>query len=106
MMIAENWMNDVAVTLGKEPSFVRYTNLFREGQKAHYTQIIEENALERCWNECLKQSQYEQSRQDVNEFNVRNKWKKRGVCIIPTMFGISFAATFLNQGGKMLKEIF
>lgn len=31
-----------------------------------------------------------------------NRWKKRGVAIIPTKFGVSFGAKFLNQGGALL----
>lgn len=27
----------------------------------------------------------------------QNRWKKRGMCIIPTKFGISFTVPFLNQ---------
>lgn len=30
----------------------------------------------------------------------QNRWKKRGMCIIPTKFGISFTVPFLNQVRK------
>ena len=32
----------------------------------------------------------------------KHEWKKRGLAIIPTMFGIAFGLKFLNQGGALL----
>ena len=34
---------------------------------------------------------------DVFFVGRENRWKKRGIAIIPTKFGISFTALFLNQ---------
>ena len=100
MMIAENWINDVAIVLEKEPNDVRYANLFKDGQKTHYNQTIEGNSLERCFLECLEQSEHEKNKTELNEFNKRSKWKKRGIAVIPTMYGLAFTASFMNQGGK------
>ena len=100
MMIAENWINDVAVVLEKDPRDVRYANLFKDGQTTHYNQPIEGDSLERCLLECLKFSEYEKTRAELNEFNAKNKWKKRGIAVIPTMYGLAFTASFMNQGGK------
>nr|CAD7392474.1 unnamed protein product [Timema cristinae] len=33
---------------------------------------------------------------------VINRWKKRGLSVVPTMFGISFTALFLNQAGALV----
>uniref|UniRef100_A0A673TAA5 FAD-binding PCMH-type domain-containing protein n=1 Tax=Suricata suricatta TaxID=37032 RepID=A0A673TAA5_SURSU len=35
-------------------------------------------------------------------FSRENCWKKRGLSIIPTKFGISFSNPFLNQGGALI----
>jgi xanthine dehydrogenase/oxidase len=45
---------------------------------------------------------YESRRQAVDEFNSTHKWKKRGLSLIPTKFGISFTALFLNQAGALV----
>ena len=44
------------------------------------------------------------NREKVVKFNAENKWKKRGIAMIPTKFGIAFTAPHLNQGlyGKNL----
>lgn len=31
-----------------------------------------------------------------------NRWKKRGISIVPTKFGIAFTALFLNQAGALI----
>lgn len=38
----------------------------------------------------------------VDAFNAAHKWKKRGISIIPTKFGISFTALHLNQAGALV----
>ena len=101
MMIAENWINDVALTLGKDPAEVREGNLFMKGDRTHYNQEIEDETLQRCWQSCLEQSQYWKVRDEISKFNSENRWKKRGVSVIPTMFGISYTALFLNQAGDL-----
>lgn len=51
----------------------------------------------------LKQdADYESRRRAVDEFNRSHKWKKRGLSLIPTKFGISFTALFLNQAGALV----
>ena len=100
MIIAENWINDIALTLNEDPAKVREKNLFRKGQKTHFNQEIEEDALYRCWQKCLKQSGYYETREELETFNNQHRFKKRGISIIPTMFGISFTVQYMNQAGK------
>ncbi len=103
-MNVETWMNDVALTLGEDPAVIRGKNLIQKGKLTHYNQLVEESNVVDCWNECLKQSGYYEVREELKKFNAANKWKKRGISIIPTRFGISFTIQkFLNQAGK---EIF
>lgn len=35
-------------------------------------------------------------------FSRENKYKKRGISIIPTKYGIAFGISFLNQGGALV----
>ena len=104
--MAENWITDIAIILGKDPSVIREKNLFREGKMTHYTQVVENDALERCWKECLAQSKYFEVKEELKKFNEENKWKKKGIAVIPTMFGISFTATYLNQTGKNIANFY
>lgn len=50
----------------------------------------------------MENSNYEQRLAEVRAFNKENRWKKRGISIIPTKFGIAFTAPFLNQAGALV----
>ncbi|XP_037663546.1 xanthine dehydrogenase/oxidase [Choloepus didactylus] len=102
MLIAEYWMSEVAVTCGLPAEEVRRQNMYEEGDLTHFNQKLEGFTLTRCWEECLASSQYEARRKEVEKFNKENCWKKRGLCIIPTKFGISFTVPFLNQAGALV----
>ena len=41
----------------------------------------------------------ENRRQAIVEFNETHRWKKRGMAVIPTMYGINFPVKYLNQAG-------
>ncbi|KAM7365856.1 hypothetical protein PAMP_016751 [Pampus punctatissimus] len=97
MMVAESWMTDVAQSLGLSGEEVRRMNLYMEGESTPYNQILDQFTLDRCWNECLARSSYEQRRATIKLYNRQNRWTKRGLAIVPTKFGISFTAVFLNQ---------
>uniref|UniRef100_A0A3P9KBT9 Xanthine dehydrogenase/oxidase n=1 Tax=Oryzias latipes TaxID=8090 RepID=A0A3P9KBT9_ORYLA len=102
MMIAESWITDVAQSLGLTAEEVRRLNLYMEGEKTPYNQILHGLTLDRCWNECLSQSRYEEKRTAAGLFNKQNRWTKRGIAVVPTKFGISFTAAFLNQAGALV----
>ena len=48
------------------------------------------------------ESKYQERRTAIETFNKENKWRKRGLALIPTKFGISFTALWLNQAGALV----
>ncbi|CAG0901568.1 unnamed protein product, partial [Darwinula stevensoni] len=102
MMICEQWMQDVAELLRLDPVMVREKNLFKEGDQTLQTNILTHCTVRRCWEECLKNSDFFYRRGLVQKFNRENQWKKRGLAMIPTAYGISFGIRFLNQGGALV----
>lgn len=72
-------------------------NFLSEGSILHYGQKIEQCTLQRLWNELKSKSDFLNAREKVEQFNLHNRWKKRGVAMIPTKFGISFTTKFMNQ---------
>lgn len=45
----------------------------------------------------MESSNFQQRRAAAVEFNKANRFRKRGLALIPTKFGISFTTMFLNQ---------
>jgi xanthine dehydrogenase/oxidase len=54
------------------------------------------------YQQVLDESSYLSRREAITEYNKTHKWSKRGLSIIPTKFGISFTALFLNQAGALV----
>ncbi|XP_061780151.1 xanthine dehydrogenase/oxidase [Nerophis lumbriciformis] len=102
MLVAESWITDVAQSLGVPTDKVRRLNLYKEGDSTPYNQVLEQITLDRCWDECLSRSGYQERRAAVELYNKQNRWTKRGLAIVPTKFGISFTALFLNQAGALV----
>ncbi|XP_053170512.1 xanthine dehydrogenase/oxidase [Scomber japonicus] len=69
MMIAESWMTDVAQSLGRPAEEVRRLNLYAEGDATPFNQILDQFTLDRCWDECLARSQYEERRAAIQLYN-------------------------------------
>uniref|UniRef100_A0A8D0DGS0 Xanthine dehydrogenase n=1 Tax=Sander lucioperca TaxID=283035 RepID=A0A8D0DGS0_SANLU len=92
MMVTESWMTDVAQSLGRPAEEVRRLNLYVEGESTPYNQILDQLTLDRCWDQCLQRSGYQQRRAAADLYNRQNRWTKRGLAIVPTKFGISFTA--------------
>ncbi|KAL0435421.1 UNVERIFIED_CONTAM: Xanthine dehydrogenase 1 [Sesamum radiatum] len=101
MLIAENWIQRISMEVQKSPEEIREINFQREGSVLHYGQQIEHFTLERLWNELKASCNLLSARKEV-EF-LQNRWKKRGVAIVPTKFGISFTAKFMNQAGALVQ---
>ncbi|CAG9578686.1 unnamed protein product [Danaus chrysippus] len=102
MFGAENMIWDIAAKLNKSQDEIRRINLYTENSITHYGQVLTHCTLQRCWDECVEKSNLSQRRKDIEEFNKQNRWRKRGISIIPTKFGIAFTEKFLNQAGALL----
>ena len=53
--------------------------------------------IETCWHLVEQRGGFQARRQAVASFNAGSRYRKRGLALIPTKFGIAFTAFFLNQ---------
>ncbi|XP_043916138.1 xanthine dehydrogenase/oxidase-like [Protopterus annectens] len=102
MMLAECWINDVSLKCGLLAEAVRRMNLYSEGDLTPFGMKQENITLQRCWEECVIKSNYHDRRKQIEEFNRQHRWKKRGMAIIPTQYGIGFTVSFMNQAGALV----
>ena len=102
LMVAESWIEKIAMKLGLSTEEVRQRNLYKEGELTHFNQKLVNCTLSRCWDECSKMAGFNQLRAEVDQFNANNRWKKRGLAMIPVKFGIAFTAVHLNQNGALI----
>nr|QEO19121.1 rosy [Rhagovelia antilleana] len=102
MLMGETMYRHVAQTLNKDYLEIIELNMYKEDESTHFNQKIEHNTLERCWTECLRDSKFQERKAAVEKFNSEHRWRKRGIAVVPTKFGISFTTTFLNQAGALV----
>ncbi|PYI22470.1 xanthine dehydrogenase [Aspergillus japonicus CBS 114.51] len=102
MFFAESIMEEVADHLNIPVEDFRIQNMYKSGDKTHYNQELKDWHVPLMYNQVLEESSYAERRKAVTEYNKDHKWSKRGMAIIPTKFGISFTALFLNQAGALV----
>ncbi|XP_033229237.1 xanthine dehydrogenase-like [Belonocnema kinseyi] len=102
MFAAENYIREIAEFLGQDPVKIAEMNLYKEGDITPYNQLISYCTIDRCWKECLHSSNFEKRQAEVRLYNQEHRFKKRGIAILPTKFGIAFTVLFLNQAGALV----
>lgn len=102
MLVCEDWVTAIGLRLGKSPEEIRELNLYCEGDRTPYNQVLDQLSLRRVWAECLNRAEYQERRARVDQYNRQNRWTKRGLAVVPTKFGIAFTAVFLNQAGALV----
>ena len=104
MVAIEEIMDAVARELGKDPLEVRKRNYYGKTERnvTHYYQTVEHNMLEEMTAELEASSDYATRREAIRAFNAASPILKKGLALTPVKFGISFTASFLNQGGALV----
>lgn len=102
MFIAETYMEEVADRLGIPVEKFREINMYDVGGVTHFNQTLTDWHVPLMYKQVLEESNYATRREAITKFNKESKWRKRGLSIIPTKFGISFTALFLNQAGALV----
>ncbi|MCQ4281244.1 xanthine dehydrogenase molybdopterin binding subunit [Pseudomonas stutzeri] len=104
MVAIEEIMDTVARELGKDPLDVRKRNYYGKTERnvTPYYQTVEHNMLEEMTAELEASSEYAKRREEIRAFNAKSPILKKGLSLTPVKFGISFTASFLNQGGALV----
>ncbi len=106
----ETVIEEIALKTGLDALDVRKANLYQDpavsgdagSMTTQYNQVIEDFIADKVIGQVEAESKYRERRGSVNAFNAKNKYRKKGVALVPLKFGISFTATMLNQGGALL----
>jgi xanthine dehydrogenase/oxidase len=86
MLVAETWINHVAEFLKLPAEHIREINMYKEGQMTHFNQPLEDFRLPKLWSKILEISDYHHRRRIMEDYNRNNKWKKRGLAVVPTKY--------------------
>ncbi|KAG2539896.1 hypothetical protein PVAP13_9NG506500 [Panicum virgatum] len=103
MLIAENWIHHIASELQRSPEDIKELNFHNDGTMLHYGQLLQNCKIRSVWDELKASCKFMEARKAVRSFNSNNRWRKRGIAMVPTKFGISFTAKFMNQAGALVQ---
>lgn len=102
--VIETVVDSIARFLKKDASEIRYKNFYEEEKNniTHYGEEVENNRLQIIYDKLIKSSDYNKRRIEINKFNSKNEFEKKGLAFTPVKFGISFTTAFLNQAGALV----
>jgi xanthine dehydrogenase large subunit len=103
VLVIEELMERAAAHLNLDPVEVRARNYYGDAPRdlTPYGQAVTHCRLARIHAELMDSSHYTARRAQIDAFNARSPWIKRGIGYTPVKFGISFTASFLNQAGAL-----
>lgn len=104
LFIAETYIEEIADHLGISAEKMREINMYKPETNmiTHFNQEIKDWYVPLMYEQVQNESNYAQRREATTTHNEKHKWNKRGLAIVPTKFGISFTALFLNQAGALV----
>jgi len=102
LFIAESYISEIADRLDIPVEKLREINFYKPLEETHFNQSLKDWHVPIMYKQVQEESLYVERREAVTKFNETHKWKKRGLALVPTKFGISFGALFLNQAGALV----
>lgn len=103
-MVTENAMNRAARKLGMDPAQIRRINYYGEAPRnvMQYGHVLKDFRVPAMTDEILRTSRYAERKAEIDGFNSKNTYVKRGIGFMPVKFGISFTNSMLNQAGALV----
>ena len=88
---------ELSKKLGKKilPEDIREKNMYKDGtpgsyDSTHFGQELEFSIIRELFDALKESSEFERREKEVEEFNKKNRWHKRGICLVPHKHGIAF----------------
>jgi xanthine dehydrogenase large subunit len=104
MIGIERVMDEIALSLGKDPIDVRKANFYSgEGRDlTPYHMTVEDSVIGEIAEELEVTSDYRARRKAIRAFNRDSPVIKKGLALTPVKFGISFTTIHLNQASALI----
>ena len=100
--IVENAIEDAAVSLKMRPIDLREKNLYDRGDVTPFGQALSYCYMKQVWAYAKEVSNFEGKYDDVQDFNRKNKWRKRGISLIPVKYGSGYNIVLLEQAAAVV----
>lgn len=101
--VCEHIVEHLSVACKVPYDVMRRTNMYKNGDTVPFGMIMGEGFsgkwnIPAMWDRLYADCHVAARRLEIEEFNSKHKWLKRGIAVLPTKFGIAFTAKHMNQG--------
>jgi xanthine dehydrogenase/oxidase len=100
--MVENAIDDAAFAIGMLPEDVRQLNLYNRGDVTPFGQALSYCYIKQVWQYLKDQAKYSEKRGSVDEYNRNNKWRKRGLGMMPVKYGSGYNLVMLEQAAAVI----
>ena len=100
--IVENAIEDAAISLGMEPHELREKNLYDRGDVTPFGQALSYCYMKQVWEYAKDVANFKEKSEAVEAFNKENKWRKRGISLIPVKYGSGYNLLLLEQAAAVV----
>ena len=102
ILAQEDAIEQVGHQTGTSPEAIRRNMLYRSGDTTHYGEPLAQCTIRENWDRLLRDADFERRAEAVARFNAGNRWKKRGIAMIPLKYGAQYEVPALNYGGALV----
>lgn len=92
----ETVVEQIADRLGLPAIQIKRLNFYRDGDKTIDGSVLLPCLLEPVTKRLLDDATYEERQIAVNQFNQANRWRKRGMAVVPMRFGLAWRGSHHN----------
>ncbi|CAG2214889.1 XDH [Mytilus edulis] len=96
IFVMESIMEHVAKELHLDPTYLRTVNLYKKGQKTPLGGTLKYCNIIELVNDLETSSEFGKRQMTVEEFNKANRWKKKGLSIVPMKFALTYVGVHFN----------
>jgi xanthine dehydrogenase large subunit len=100
--VIEAAIDHAARALKIKPSEIQEKNLLEDGDEFPYGQIVENSEAKNSWKQLDKKYTLEKIRAEIEFYNKKNTFSKKGMALMPICFGISFTNTMMNHARALV----
>jgi xanthine dehydrogenase/oxidase len=101
-LIIENAVDDAAFSMNMADDELREKNFYDRGDVTPFGQALSYCYMKQVWKYCKEQSSYVARKELVAQFNKANRWRKRGLVMLPNKYGSGYNFLQLEQTAAMI----
>ena len=103
VIIFEDAIAAAAHALGMRAEELREANLYKPGDETVVGTKLKICYMRDVWKYLLTKADFKARADQVDAFNLANRWRKRGISMIPVQYGAGYNAAFLEQAGALVE---